>query len=98
MFDMVFIGDRVTAAGFRLAGIPSFSPAPDELAATVSAERARCRILALTAEMFAALPGPLAEQLQDAHVPLLAVIPDARDRIPVPDMDLAVRRALGIEV
>ncbi len=98
MRDMIFIGDEVTAAGFRLAGVPSFAPEPERLAAVVIEERKDCRILAMTAALLAALPQPLARELVGAREPLLAILPDARDTVPVPDLEAEVRKALGIEV
>lgn len=98
MRDMIFIGDAVTAAGFRLAGVPSFAPEPAGLAAVVGEERKDCRILAMTAATLDALPEPLARELVNASEPLLAILPDARDTMPVPDLEAEVRRALGIEV
>jgi len=98
MRDVIFIGDAVTAAGFRLAGVPSFAPEPARLAAVVGEERKDCRILAMTAATLDALPGPLARELVEASAPLLAVLPDARDTAPVPDLEGEVRKALGIEV
>ena len=98
MRDMIFIGDELTAAGFRLAGVPSYAPEPQALAAVVTAERADCRVIAMTSEAFAALPERLASELADAAEPLLAILPDARRSVPTPDLEMAVRRALGIEV
>lgn len=98
MRDVVFIGDTLTAVGFRLAGVPSFAPAPEDLAGRVDAERATCRVLMITAGAFAALPPKLAETLEAAQSPLLAILPDVQGRDAVPDIERAVRKALGIEV
>jgi len=98
MRDMIFIGDGVTAAGFRLAGVPSFAPEPGELAATVTAERGDCRVLAMTAASLGALPERMASELVASAEPLLAIVPDARRSVPTPDLETDVRRVLGIEV
>lgn len=100
MHDLIFVGDRLTAAGFRLAGIASFAPEPDRLVERIEAERKRCKVLAVTAATYAALPDKLARALRQSDAPMLAVLPDmdgATGARP-PDMDEAVRRALGIEV
>lgn len=99
MREVIFIGDAVTAAGYRLAGVDTRVPAaPEELAETVEAARADCRVLITTAATFAALPPLLAQALERGETPLLALVPDVRGRMGVADMEAEVRRALGIEV
>ncbi|GGD43589.1 V-type ATP synthase subunit F [Sinisalibacter lacisalsi] len=98
MREIVFIGDAVTAAGFRLAGVESFAPGPQELAAVVEAEAPGARVLMMTAAAHAALPDALARVLEAGPAPLLALVPDAQGQAGVPDMEAEVRRALGIEV
>ena len=44
MRDVVFIGDAVTAAGFRLAGVPSLAPEAGELPGAVAEARRDCRV------------------------------------------------------
>lgn len=98
MRELIFIGDALTAAGFRLAGVESFAPQADRLVERIEAERPRCKVMAVTAPLFAALPEPLARELRQAEQPLLAIVPDIGASTPPPDMDEDVRRALGIEV
>ena len=97
MQDVVFIGDEITALGFRLAGLETHSPDPDALAARVAELRGTARVMLMTPETFDALPLRLAQELADREHPLLALIPDACRTAPVPDMELEVKRALGIE-
>ena len=98
MHDILFIGDAVTAAGFRLAGVETRVPDPDALADTVEAARGETRVLVMTAETRAALPPRLGAALDASEAPLLALVPDVRGQVPVADMEAEVRRALGIEV
>jgi len=98
MGGIVFIGDPVTAAGFRLAGVTSFAPEAADLAAMVEAEAPGATVLMMTPAAHAALPAALARALEQGKAPLLALVPDAQGRAPVPDMEDEVRRALGIEV
>jgi vacuolar-type H+-ATPase subunit F/Vma7 len=97
MRDVVFIGDDITALGFRLAGIETHSPEPDALGAVVADFRGAAQLLMMTPDAFAALPPRLAQELADSEMPLLAIIPDARGNIPIPDTEQDVKRALGIE-
>ncbi|GKY88754.1 V-type ATP synthase subunit F [Sinisalibacter aestuarii] len=98
MRDVIFIGDAVTAAGFRLAGVPSYVPEEGALDALVGELARDAMVLMMTAETLAALPGPVAQALETGDDPLLAIVPDARGSIAVPDIETEVRRALGIEV
>ncbi len=98
MRDILFIGDEVTAAGFRMAGVESLAPRAEELAATVEAALGGCRVLVTTAAVQAALPRRLARALEASETPLLAVVPDVQEQRQGADMDAIVRRALGIEV
>ena len=98
MRDIIFIGDAVTAAGFRLAGVDTRVPGPDGLVEAVDAARQECRVLVTTAAIHAALPSRLAQELEDGEAPLLALVPDVQGQVPVADMGADVRRALGIEV
>ena len=98
MREIVFIGDAVTAAGFRLAGVATEVPDPEALAGAVEAARGATRVLVMTAGAHAALPPALARALDAADTPLLALVPDAQGQVPVADMEAEVRRALGIEV
>ncbi len=74
MIDVIFIGDRRGVALFREAGIESYAPARRHLAERVIAERARCRVLAMTDETFAALPEDLARELREGELPHLEIV------------------------
>jgi vacuolar-type H+-ATPase subunit F/Vma7 len=81
MDDVIFIGDRQDASLFRDAGIPSYAPALGQLAERVLAERARCRVLAMTDGTFQALPETLARELREGDWPRLAIVPETRSGI-----------------
>jgi len=97
MRDAVFIGDDITALGFRLAGVETHTPDPDEVAALVGGLRETTQVIVMTPEMFAALPPRLAQELSDSEAPLLSIVADARATRPVPDIERDVKRVLGIE-
>ncbi len=98
MGRIVFIGDEVTGAGFRLAGAELADPAPERLAETVRAERRRADMLLITTEAARHLPRALYEDMLVWTRPLVAVLPDIRGREGPLPLDRAVRRELGIEV
>jgi len=98
MSDIVFIGDELSAAGFRLAGARVHAPAADETLAVFEAARREARLLLVTAAVAAHLPPALLSQALAATQPLLLVVPDVRGRQQPPDLGHRVRRQLGIEV
>lgn len=92
----VFIGDELTALGFRLAGVECVRPRPEETAVLFRELRERARLILMTAEVAAALPPDLLRQAQLDTQPLVLVIPDVRRRVVPPDRPAAVRRQLGM--
>ena len=97
MTGIVFIGDEVTAAGFRLTGITTHAPEPDRLATVVAAQQDACDLLLLTTETLSALPAKMRADIDDWHRPLVVFLPDVRNRTPAIDLESRVRRELGIE-
>jgi vacuolar-type H+-ATPase subunit F/Vma7 len=98
MAHVCYIGDEITAAGYRLAGAEARVPAPSEAG---EAFRRACSDGADVILLSAALahevdPGELSAALL-AESPLVAIVPDAFGRCPPPDVARDVRLALGIE-
>lgn len=94
----VFIGDEVTAAGFRLAGLDTRAPAREEAGRALARAREEGPpLILLTAEY--------AEQVTDSALhaalvagrPLLLLVPDAAGRVPVPDLLARIRARVGLE-
>ena len=93
----VFIGDEVTAAGFRLAGVETRVPKPDAAAEALRAARKEAALVIMTAELARQIPVQELDAALMAETPALAVISDVRMRAAVPDLARRLRRALGIE-
>lgn len=87
----VFIGDELTATGFRLTGIATLTPTDGAEAAREAVGRSE--LVIVTAEHAGMLPP------KDASLgePLVAVVPDIRGRAMPPDLGRKLRRILGIE-
>jgi vacuolar-type H+-ATPase subunit F/Vma7 len=98
MARVCYIGDEVTAAGYRLAGADTRVPVPRE--ATEVFVRARsdgADLILLSAALAPQIdPGELSAALI-AEAPLVAIVADAFGRCPPPDVARDVRLALGIE-
>lgn len=97
MIDIVFIGDEVSAAGFRLAGARVNVPVSGRETEVFEAARREARLLLLTAEVAACLPPTLLSRAMIAARPLLLVMPDIRMRQQPLDFSRLVRAQLGIE-
>lgn len=96
MTPCVFIGDEVSAAGFRLAGIDVQVPGPGKAAGLFIRALAESPLVLVTAEVAALLPGDLLRRAQVKGAPPILVMPDARGRFQPPDLASPLRRELGM--
>jgi vacuolar-type H+-ATPase subunit F/Vma7 len=98
MARIVYLGDEVTAAGFRLAGVETrvtdAAAAADALRHVLESE---VDCVLLSGALAAAVPPALLERAEEAVEPLFAVVPDVRGRDAPADIGRDVRNALGIE-
>jgi len=97
MGTAIFIGDELTASGFRLAGIEALVPKPDAIGSALADARARGSLIIMTAELARHIPAPLLEAAMLAETPTLAIVPDVTFRAPPSDLMRKLRSVLGIE-
>lgn len=97
MGQVIFIGDEVTAAGFRLAGVVCHSPGREELPGLLAEVAADCELVLITVEYAARLDADAVGEMALRTRPLLAILPDIRNREAPPNLENTVRRELGIE-
>ena len=92
----IFIGDEVSAAGYRLAGVRCHTPLPAEAGALFQRLRDEAGLIMLSAEFAAYLPQRmLANALREQRPPTL-VIADIRARLQPADLAAALKRQLGL--
>ncbi len=91
-----FIGDEVTAAGFRLAGFSVYTPAPEAITTLFDQLSEEMELLIITAEMAHSIPEKLLRRTFDRGNPLLLVIPDIRNRAQPIDLAAELRQQLGM--
>lgn len=96
MVAPVFIGDEVTAAGFRLAGVRIRTPEADELARIIDWANNNTSLIFITAEYAAALGQDQQHKLLSQQDPPVVVIPDIRSNTPVQDLATQLRAQLGV--
>jgi vacuolar-type H+-ATPase subunit F/Vma7 len=93
----VFIGDELTAAGFRLTGIDTVVPRPDAAGEALHTAKKNAALVIMTADLARHVPAAELEAALIAEAPLVAIIPDVLFRTPLPDLAGRLRRVLGIE-
>jgi len=93
----VFIGDEVSAAAYRLAGMDARVSEPVDAPRAFARAIGEATLVIITANLAAALPGDTLEQAIRLAEPLVVVVPDAGSRQLPEDLDGAVDRVLGIE-
>jgi len=97
MGSAIFIGDELSASGFRLAGIETLVPALGAIEPVLEEARTRASLIIMTADLARHISAPRLEAAMLAERPTLAIIPDVLVRAPMPDLVSRLRRILGIE-
>lgn len=93
----VFIGDEVTAAGYRLAGARTIVPPAGGVQQAFETALETTELLFITSACAAEISGPTLDHATRAGQPLVLLVPDAGGRVMTPDLSVEVDRALGIE-
>lgn len=97
MKAIAYVGDPVTAAGFRLAGACVFSPAPGGEKAALAQARGAARVVLLSAEVAEAIPRAELDAALAALRPLTAIVPASTGELSGADPAERVRAQLGLE-
>jgi vacuolar-type H+-ATPase subunit F/Vma7 len=96
MSSILFLGDELTAAGLRLAGVEVRVMAGGGEAAAVAAVGDEVELLLLGAELAAGLGVAAVDALLARPRPLTVVLPDPRGRVAVADPAAGLRGELGV--
>ena len=92
----LFIGDEISAAAWRLAGVHVQTPARADLAAAFEQARGEAPLILITAEYAAQLPAAVLREAQAAREPPCLVVPDMRGGEPLPDLVGQLQQQLGV--
>jgi vacuolar-type H+-ATPase subunit F/Vma7 len=99
MAHIVYVGDEITAAGFRLAGLETVVAGPGDAAEALRAAlgdgRTECVLMSGALRDY--VPPRELDAALESTAPLLALVPDVRGRGGPPDLARQVRNALGID-
>ena len=93
----VFIGDEVTAAAFRLAGVTAQVPKISDLRRVFEKAFDEADLVLITADYARALDEESLHTAIRRAAPLVLVVPDGGNRYWPEDLDARVDRVLGIE-
>ena len=93
----VFIGDEVTAAGYRLAGARVRVCAPERAADELAAAMERASLILIGASHAAQVPPKRLRAAIAGLSPVVLVVGSATGDARMPDVASDVRRELGVE-
>ena len=91
----VFIGDELTASGYRLAGARTLTPLPEELAETFRHACSEALVVLLTSATATHLPQGALQAARSSGCNVL-VVDDMLQGKAAPDFGAIVRRQLGM--
>ena len=93
----VYLGDEVSAAGWRLAGALVRTPRPGEEAAALAWARSQAPLVLLSATVAAGIAEAALRSALSAPAPLVLIVPDLHGDVPLPDLAARLRGQLGLE-
>ncbi len=92
----VYIGDEVSAAGYRLAGLRVHVPQMEDVLETIEHALRDAPLVLLGADLVSHLPSMELDRLLSGVSPAVVVVPDIRGRTPLPDLAHRLREQLGV--
>ncbi|MFN7570024.1 MAG: Vacuolar H+transporting two-sector ATPase F subunit [Betaproteobacteria bacterium] len=95
MTAVAYLGNRLDAAGFRLAGVAADCPPPGAESAALARALAEAELVLLDADLAQRLPAAELEAALARLSPLVAIVPGAAP-CPLAPVE-RVRRQLGLE-
>ena len=92
----VYIGDEVSACGYRLAGLETHVPADNNLPDELDSIIRDAALVLLSAGIAGRLPDDQRERLLARVKPPVVVVPDVRGHAQLADMATRLRKQLGV--
>ena len=97
MDTVAFIGDELTACGFRLAGARTYVVPVEQAGAALAEARAAASLVLLGASHAGGVPGAELDAALSGLEPLTIIVDDLLEQHPAPDLEATLRRALGLD-
>jgi vacuolar-type H+-ATPase subunit F/Vma7 len=92
----VYLGDEVTAAGYRLAGVQSAVPPIGGEAVALQEACAKASLVLVSPAVAARIDAPVLREALAALAPLVVIVPDTQGAVPRPDLAARLRGQLGL--
>jgi vacuolar-type H+-ATPase subunit F/Vma7 len=92
----IYIGDEVSASGFRLAGLRTRSPEPDECEEVLQWACNEAPLILISAALADCIPQHRLDECLSRQSPPIVVVPDVLGRASMPDLANRLRRQLGV--
>jgi len=92
----IYLGDEVSASGYRLAGLRVRVPAAHQLPAALTAACKDAPLVLISAGIAQQLPAAQLEQLLANVTPPVVVVPDLRVQSRLADLSIRLRQQLGV--
>ena len=93
----VYLGDEVSAAGFRLAGLRARTPPRGDEGTALASACAEAPLVLVAARVAARIAERELRAALAALTPLVLIVPDLDGATPVPDLVIRLKRLLGLE-
>ena len=92
----VYIGDEVSAAGFRLAGLQVLTPLPDDVLPAIQKACEKAPLVLLSAATAQHLESSELDELLAGISPPVTIVPDVHGSAPMQDLSLRLKKQLGV--
>jgi vacuolar-type H+-ATPase subunit F/Vma7 len=92
----LYLGDELSAAAWRLAGLHTIVCDPGQEAVSLEQARSQAPWVIVSAACAARITVPVLARAMAATTPLVAVVPDPQGRAPMPDLAARLRAQLGM--
>lgn len=96
MSEPVFIGDEVSAQGYRLAGLQTLVPGEGELRAAIRRACEAAPLVLIDAGLAQHIPAAELDELLAAIDPPVVIVPQVRGSAPMSEIATRLRRQLGV--
>jgi vacuolar-type H+-ATPase subunit F/Vma7 len=93
----LYLGDEVSAAGYRLAGARVHTPLAGAEAAALEWARLHSPLVLVSAAVATGIDDAVLREALAAPAPLVLVVPDLQGDAPLPDLTARLRAQLGLE-
>jgi vacuolar-type H+-ATPase subunit F/Vma7 len=92
----IYLGDEVSAAGYRLAGVATRIPEDGGESVAFEGARADASIVLVSTAVAAKIVGARLAAAMRALSPLVVLVPDLQGETPLPDIASRLRAELGL--